>query len=73
MRKPRVVMALLASLSFVAAACGDDEKEDSSTAAPTTEAAPEETTGDTGAPDTTPAEVDYQWTPNADQIGRAHV
>jgi len=64
-------MALLASLSIVAAACGDDEKTDT-TAAPTTVAeAPDETTGDTAAPDTTPAEVDYMWTPNADLVAGA--
>jgi len=64
-------MALLASLSIVAAACGDDEKTDT-TAAPTTVAeAPNETTGDTAAPDTTPAEVDYMWTPNADLVAGA--
>ena len=71
MRKANVAMALLASLSIVAAACGDDEKTDT-TAAPTTVAeAPDETTGDTAAPDTTPAEVDYMWTPNADLVAGA--
>jgi len=63
-------MALLASLSIVAASCGDDEKSDT-TAAPTTEAAPDDTTGDTSAPDSTPTEVDYMWTPNADLLAGA--
>ncbi|MCE9621362.1 MAG: spermidine/putrescine ABC transporter substrate-binding protein [Actinomycetia bacterium] len=75
MRKAQVAMALLASLSIFAASCGDDEKSDS-TAAPTTVAeAPDETTGDTtadtSAPDTTPGEVDYMWTPNADLLAGA--
>ncbi|MEQ1873188.1 MAG: extracellular solute-binding protein [Ilumatobacteraceae bacterium] len=57
MRKAKVAMALLASLSIVAAACGDDEKTDN-TSAPTTAA-------------TTPGEVDYMWTPNADVLAGA--
>ena len=72
MRKSQVAMALLASLSIIAASCGDDEKEDANTVAPTTVAeAPDETTGDTAAPDTTPTEVDYMWTPNADVLAGA--
>ncbi len=79
MRSSRIAVALLASLSIVAAACGDDESDSGDTTATTV--APEETTGDTAAPDTTePAapettgaggEVDYMWTPNADVLAGA--
>ena len=71
MKKAQVAMALLASLSLFAAACGDDEKTDSTSAPTTVAEAPEETTGDTSAPDSTPAEVDYMWTPNADLLAGA--
>ena len=71
MKKAQVAMALLASLSLFAAACGDDEKSDSTSAPTTVAEAPEETTGDTSAPDTTPAEVDYMWTPNEDLLAGA--
>ena len=75
-------MALLASLSIVAAACGDDEKDTSSTSAETTLAveettvAPEETTADTTADtvaptDTAATETDYMWTPNAGVLAGA--
>jgi putative spermidine/putrescine transport system substrate-binding protein len=67
-------MALLASLSIVAASCGDDKKT-SDTAAPDTAApdtaAPDTGAPDTAAPDTTPAETDYMWTPNADVLAGA--
>jgi len=62
-------MALLASLSIIAAACGDDKKESSST---TPSTAPDTTTADTGGTDTTEAGgTDYQWTPNADLLAAA--
>ena len=80
MRTTRVAMALLASLSIVAAACGDDSKDTASTtaavdtttadtAAPDTTTA--DTTADTATPDTTGGAVDYQWTPNADVLAGA--
>ena len=76
-------MALLASLTIVAAACGDDSKDTAATTAES--AAVETTTGDTAAPDTTTAvttgdtatpdttggETDYMWTPNADVLAGA--
>ena len=75
----RAAMALLASLSIVAAACSDDEKTETTTASTEVETtigdtvAPETTTGDTVAPDTTGGggEVDYMWTPNADVLAGA--
>ncbi len=70
MRNTRVAIALLASFAIVAASCGDDAKTDS-TQATNTVAAPDDTTGDSGVPDTTPTEVDYMWTPNADLLAGA--
>ncbi len=69
-------MALLASLSIVAASCGDDETATTTTAKVETTTgdtvAPETTTGDTIAPETTEGgEVDYMWTPNADVLAGA--
>ena len=71
-------MALLASLSIVAAACGDDEKTASTTAETAVEtttadtAGADTTTADTAAPDTTAGgEMDYMWTPNADVLAGA--
>lgn len=83
MRTTRAAMALLASLTIVAAACGDDSKDTAATTAES--AAVETTTGDTAAPDTTTAvttgdtatpdttggETDYMWTPNADVLAGA--
>ncbi|MBI4883759.1 MAG: extracellular solute-binding protein [Actinobacteria bacterium] len=71
MRKAKVTMALLASLSIIAAACGDDDKTSETTAAAPDTAAPDTAAPDTAAPDTTPAEVDYLWTPNADLLAGA--
>ena len=77
MRTRRTAMALLASLSIVAAACGDDEETSSTTAA--TEATTEATTAETAAPEATTAgteatdggETDYMWTPNAGVLAGA--
>jgi putative spermidine/putrescine transport system substrate-binding protein len=82
MNRTRSAAALLVSLAFVAASCGDDSESADTTsaaptsAAPTTEPAPDTTAagGDTtAAPDTTSGggEVDYQWTPNADVLAGA--
>jgi len=78
MRKSRVAVALLASLAFVAAACGDDDDSGSdATEAPSEETdAPTDTEApptDTDAPtDTTGGgETDYMWTPNADLLAGA--
>lgn len=68
MRKARAAMALLASLSIVAAACGDDEESTE----PTTGATTEETTADTAGSETTAGgEMDYMWTPNPDLLANA--
>ncbi|MDO8364893.1 MAG: extracellular solute-binding protein [Actinomycetota bacterium] len=75
----RAAMAVLASLSIVAAACGDDETSTASTAPGTTApgttegGAPDTTTGDTAASVTTTGggETDYMWTPNADLLAGA--
>ena len=63
-------MALLASLAFVVASCGDDEKDSDSTEAPGTTGEGGETTD---APETTGdgGEMDYMWTPNADILANA--
>ena len=63
-------MALLASLAFVVASCGDDDKDSDSTEAPGTTGAGGETTD---APETTGdgGEMDYMWTPNADILANA--
>ena len=80
MRTTRTAMALLASLSIVAAACGDDEETSSSSAETTvaveTTVAPVDTTADTTAettapPDTAAPETDYMWTPNAGVLAGA--
>lgn len=74
----RVALSLLASLSIVAAACGDDETTNGTTAGTAVDTtsgdtvAPDTTTGDTVAPDTTASgEMDYMWTPNADVLAGA--
>ena len=76
-------MALLASLSIVAAACGDDEETGSTTADTAVETTTadtggtettgtETTTADTDGPDTTVGgETDYMWTPNAGVLAGA--
>ena len=76
MRKTQLSLALLASLSLVAAACGDDNKDTANTTAPT--AAPDTVAPDTVAPDTVAPDttvdggvVDYMWTPNADVLAGA--
>lgn len=63
-------MALLASLAFVAAACGDDDKDSDSTEAPGTTSGG--TDAETTAPETTGGgEMDYMWTPNPDILANA--
>jgi putative spermidine/putrescine transport system substrate-binding protein len=78
MNRTRSAAALLVSLAFVAASCGDDSESADTTAAPQSSAAQttapgSDTTvgGDTTvAPDTTTGggEVDYQWTPNPEVL-----
>jgi putative spermidine/putrescine transport system substrate-binding protein len=84
MKSTKSAAALLVSLAFVAAACGDDsDSADSTPAAESTEApagsdAPESSAD---APETTAAgsettaagggEVDYMWTPNPDVLAGA--
>ena len=68
MRKARAAIALLASLSIVAAACGDDEESTGTTTGATTA----ETTETTAGSETTAGgEMDYMWTPNADVLAGA--
>jgi len=80
MRTTRTAMALLASLSIVAAACGDDEKTGSTAVETTTAdtAGTDTTTADTAGTDTTvgvettvAGETDYMWTPNAGVLAGA--
>jgi putative spermidine/putrescine transport system substrate-binding protein len=78
MRKSKLAVALVVSLAFVAASCGDDNTSTGDTAAPDTTAAAVETTAaatetTAGGTDTTAAggEVDYQWTPNPDLLSAA--
>ena len=79
MRTSRIAMALLASLSIVAASCGSEDKAAQTAPADTTSAdtTPADTTPAETAPavttpvDTTPGAVDYMWTPNADILADA--
>ncbi len=63
MKRTRATAALLVSLAFVAAACGDDKEAE----APGTSAEkPADSTAASGGD-----KVEYQWTPNADLVAAA--